>query len=72
MREPLLGIPHTEECRRKHERRMAVQGAPGSEKGAFDKLLREEEEVTYRKRLTRQAAEQIEKKNRITMEERRG
>ncbi len=71
LQEPLLGVSHTEECRRKHEIRMSRDGDPRFRR-AFDNLMQEDEEVMRRKSANRQATEERELKGKRIADDIRG
>ncbi len=59
MKEPLAGVPRTEECRRRHERVMARDKDHRYER-AFENLMHEDEETVRRKNVNRHAVEERE------------
>ncbi len=71
MKEPFVGVSHAEECRRKHESRMARDKDPRYER-AFENLMNEDEDTMRRENVNRQAVEERELKKRRRAEEMRG
>ncbi len=65
--EPLMGVPHKEECRRRHESRMSKDEDPSFYR-AFEKLMEEDEEVMKRKSANGQANEERENRKRRRMD----